>query len=56
MHIFDEKNKIIRQDFSVPDHVTDNLKYSNLEEHQKINVIKYMFSLSHGKGKRKKKK
>lgn len=56
MHIYDKDDKLVRQVFPVPDYVTNELEYSNLTQEQKANVIRYRFGLSHGKGKRKKKR
>lgn len=56
MHIYDESDKSVKQVFPAPDDMVDSLQYKNLSDKQKINVIKYMFNLKHGKGKRKKKR
>lgn len=56
MHIYDKDDKSIKQVFPAPDDMVDSLKFSNLDDKQRLNVIKYMFNLNHGKGKRKSKK
>lgn len=38
------------------DVIKESLKYENLNKDEKIRYIKDVFNLSHGKGKRKKKK
>lgn len=56
MHIFDESDKSVKQIFPAPKDMVERLKYENLNQRERINVIKYAFNLTHGKGKKKKKK
>lgn len=53
---FDKDKKQIEDIYPVPKHVDEACQYGNMNTNQKINVIKYVFNLNHGKGKRKKNK